>query len=307
MSEDNQSYKKRLDFEDQQEVLAVFGEYDSNLKRLEKKNNVVIYTRGHSATVCGGKNEVDMTIEEMIELKKNGIMKQDKRQGEALINTPSGKTIKPLSPKQSAYIKAIEEKDLVIAIGPAGTGKTFLACVEAVRSLERGEVDRVILTRPVVEAGEKLGFLPGDLYEKVDPYLKPLYDAFYTVMGPAKFQRYRKDEIIEIVPLAYMRGRTLDDAMVILDEAQNTSSTQMQMFLTRLGFNSKAVITGDITQIDLEKHKVSGLIEIQDILMDIEEVEFIYFTKSDVVRHKLVKRIIDAYYRFKKDKRFRED
>jgi len=200
----------------------------------------------------------------------------------------------------------MEEKDLVVSIGPAGTGKTFLACVQAVRCLERGEIERVILTRPLVEAGEKLGFLPGDLYEKVNPYLKPLYDAFYTLVGPAKFQRYRKDEAVEVVPLAYMRGRTLDDAFIILDEAQNASSGQMQMFLTRLGFNSKAVITGDITQVDLDKHQVSGLIEIQEVLKGIDGVEFVYFSKSDVVRHQLVKRIIDAYYRFKKDKRIQE-
>ncbi len=296
MNEDNQSFKKKIDFKDHHEALSVFGKYDDNLKRLEKKNNVVIHARGNSATILGSKKEVEMTVEELLKLR--GRKQSDNE--DTLMRTPTGKPIKPLSHRQKAYVRAMEEKDLVVVIGPAGTGKTFLACVEAARSLNKGEVERIILTRPVVEAGEKLGFLPGDLYEKVNPYLRPLYDAFYTIMGPVKFQKYRKDEVIEIVPLAYMRGRTFDDALIILDEAQNTSSTQMQMFLTRLGFNSKAVITGDITQVDIEKHQVSGLIEIQEILKDIEEVEFIYFTKADVVRHKLVKRIIDAYHKFKK-------
>lgn len=296
MNEDNQSFKKKIDFKDHHEALSAFGKYDDNLKRLEKKNNVVIHARGNSATILGSKKEVEMTVEELLKLR--GRKQSDAE--DTLMRTPTGKPINPLSHRQKAYVRAMEEKDLVVVIGPAGTGKTFLACVEAARSLNKGEVERIILTRPVVEAGEKLGFLPGDLYEKVNPYLRPLYDAFYTIMGPVKFQKYRKDEVIEIVPLAYMRGRTLDDALIILDEAQNTSSTQMQMFLTRLGFNSKAVITGDITQVDIEKHKVSGLIEIQEILKDIEEVEFIYFTKADVVRHKLVKRIIDAYHKFKK-------
>ncbi len=296
MNEDNQSFKKKIDFKDHHEALSAFGKYDDNLKRLEKKNNVVIHARGNSATILGSKKEVEMTVEELLKLR--GRKQSDDE--DTLMRTPTGKPIKPLSHRQKAYVRAMEEKDLVVVIGPAGTGKTFLACVEAARSLNKGEVERIILTRPVVEAGEKLGFLPGDLYEKVNPYLRPLYDAFYTIMGPVKFQKYRKDEVIEIVPLAYMRGRTLDDALIILDEAQNTSSTQMQMFLTRLGFNSKAVITGDITQVDIEKHQVSGLIEIQEILKDIEEVEFIYFTKADVVRHKLIKRIIDAYHKFKK-------
>ena len=296
MNEDNQSFKKKIDFKDHHEALSAFGKYDDNLKRLEKKNNVVIHARGNSATILGSKKEVEMTVEELLKLR--GRKQSDNE--DTLMRTPTGKPIKPLSHRQKAYVRAMEEKDLVVVIGPAGTGKTFLACVEAARSLNKGEVERIILTRPVVEAGEKLGFLPGDLYEKVNPYLRPLYDAFYTIMGPVKFQKYRKDEVIEIVPLAYMRGRTFDDALIILDEAQNTSSTQMQMFLTRLGFNSKAVITGDITQVDIEKHQVSGLIEIQEILKDIEEVEFIYFTKADVVRHKLVKRIIDAYHKFKK-------
>ncbi|MFH1416607.1 MAG: PhoH family protein [Elusimicrobiota bacterium] len=303
MNENNQSYKQKIDFQNQEEALAAFGEYDENLKELEKKNNVVIHARGQSATVFGRKEEVEDAIRELSRLKKRQGTRNTRPTAKALLSTPTGKSITPQGANQKAYLKAMRTKDLVVSIGPAGTGKTFLACAEAVNCLERGEVERVVLTRPVVEAGEKLGFLPGDLYEKINPYLKPLYDAFYALIGPVKFQKYRKDEVIEIVPLAYMRGRTLDDALVILDEAQNTSTGQMQMFLTRLGFNSKAIITGDITQVDLEKGQTSGLIEIQEVLKEIEEVEFIYFTKADVLRHKLVKRIIDAYYKFKRDKR----
>ncbi|MFW6135133.1 MAG: PhoH family protein, partial [Elusimicrobiota bacterium] len=263
--------------------------------------NVELYARGNAVTVSGNPDRVEKTINELMNLKAKKTKKTKQKDG-GLLRTPSGKPIKPLSQRQREYVKAMNNKDLVVAIGPAGTGKTFLACTQAVRSLKRGEVDRIVLTRPVVEAGEKLGFLPGDLQEKIDPYLRPLYDAFYTVMGPSKFHQYRKDDVIEIVPLAYMRGRTLDDAMIVLDEAQNASSGQMQMFLTRPGFNSKVVITGDITQVDLEKPTVSGLIEIQEVLKGIEGVEFIYFSQEDVVRHKLVKRIIDAYNRFKKNK-----
>lgn len=302
MSEKNPPSKKIIEFKTQKELLQVFGEYDKNLKELEKKNGVVINTKGNAAIIYGSKIKVEKTVKELEKLKNPDNKQIKSTDKNILITTPTGKVIKPLSQKQIEYMQAIQNKDLVISIGPAGTGKTFLACIEAIRSLNKGEVERIILTRPVVEAGEKLGFLPGDLYEKVNPYLKPLYDAFYALIGPEKFGRYRKENIIEIVPLAYMRGRTLDDAIIILDEAQNTTSNQMQMFLTRLGCNSKAVITGDITQVDLEQQNC-GLIEIQEILKGIKEVEFIYFTKSDVVRHHLVKRIIDAYTKFKRTKK----
>ncbi len=280
------------------EALAVFGEYDKNLKKLEKKNNVKIYARGNSATVEGSKENVEKTVSELEKLRFSA----EDSDMEKVISTATGKKIKPLGSKQKEYLKAMQERDLVVAIGPAGTGKTFLACVNAVKSLRTGEVDRIVLTRPVVETGEKLGFLPGDLQEKIDPYLRPLYDAFYTIMGPSKFHKYASDGIIEIVPLAYMRGRTLDDAMIVLDEAQNTSSGQMEMFLTRIGFNSRAVVTGDVTQIDLEKNRVSGLVEIQQILRNLSDIEFVYFSQKDVVRHQLVKRIIDAYKKFKETK-----
>ncbi len=294
----NNPIERKIVFKNQSDALRAFGEFDRNLKNLEKKYGIKILARGLEAVITGQKDDVEKTLKEM---KNTGeVSREDSVPG--LVKTLTGKSIKPMTPNQRFYVKAMKEKDLVVAIGPAGTGKTFLACAQAVIALENREVDRVILTRPVVEAGEKLGFLPGDLQEKVNPYLRPLYDAFYTIMGPKKFNRYREENIIEIVPIAYMRGRTLDDAMIILDEAQNTSSGQMQMFLTRMGFNSKTVVTGDITQVDLEKHEPSGLIEVQDVLKDIDGVEFIYFTGSDVVRHQLIKKIIDAYNNFQKNK-----
>jgi len=298
--------KERIEFENSYEAMAAYGQYDANLKKLEKENKVKIFARGNTAAVEGRKKDVEKTIQQLEELKR-GHRKAEMRKTEGeLLRTPSGKPVKPLSEKQKEYIKAMESNDLVVAIGPAGTGKTFLACVEAYRNLKQGEVDRIVLTRPVVEAGEKLGFLPGALQEKIDPYLRPLYDAFYTLMGPAKFHKLAQDGVIEIVPLAYMRGRTLDDAVIVLDEAQNTSSAQMKMFLTRIGFNSKAVVTGDITQIDLEHGAVSGLVEIQEILHGIKGVNFIYFSEADVVRHQLVKKIIDAYTKFKESRTDKE-
>ncbi|MFQ3676177.1 MAG: PhoH family protein, partial [Endomicrobiia bacterium] len=207
----------------------------------------------------------------------------------------NGEIIKPKTENQKLYLEFMEDYDIVVAIGPAGTGKTFLAVMSALMKLERGEVSKIVLTRPVVEAGEKLGYLPGDLYDKINPYLKPLYDAFFILIGQDKLRRYLDEEIVEIIPLAYMRGRTLNEAFVILDEAQNTVPEQMKMFLTRLGYNSQLVISGDITQIDIDHKKSSGLIQISKILKHIEEIKFIYFDEHDVIRHKLVKRIIKAY------------
>ena len=207
--------------------------------------------------------------------------------------------IVPRSEAQKEYIDLIKQYDMVIGIGPAGTGKTYLAMAMAVNALLKKQVSRIILARPAVEAGEKLGFLPGDLYEKVNPYLRPLYDALFDMMDTEKANSLIDKGIIEIAPLAFMRGRTLNDSFIILDEAQNTTSEQMKMYLTRLGFNSKTVITGDITQIDLPKDKISGLIEIKNILKDIKELRFVYFSEKDVVRHKLVKKIIMAYEKSK--------
>ncbi len=208
--------------------------------------------------------------------------------------------ILPKTPQQKHYVDAIQKFDIVVAIGPAGTGKTFLAVAAALRALRAGRVQRVVLTRPVVEAGERLGFLPGDLYEKVNPFLRPLYDAFYTLLGPEQFHRAREEGTIDIVPLAYMRGRTLDDAFVIVDEAQNTSGEQMKMVLTRMGFRSQIVITGDVTQIDIEDKAASGLVLTEQVLDKVEGIKFIYFTEKDVVRHELVKRIILAYTAWEK-------
>ena len=225
-----------------------------------------------------------------------------KRQAqEVIFTTPRGKQIKPKTLNQQRYVESVKKRDIVFAIGPAGTGKTYLAVVMAVKALRAKEVQRLVLTRPAVEAGEKLGFLPGDLQDKVDPYLRPLYDGLYDTLGGENTQKYIERNIIEIVPLAYMRGRTLEDAFVILDEAQNTTVEQMKMFLTRLGFGSKAVITGDITQVDLPPGQVSGLVHAQKILPAIQGIDFQYLTTVDVVRHPLVREIIKAYEQEGKD------
>jgi len=212
-----------------------------------------------------------------------------------IFTTPRGKKIRPRTEGQKVYVEAIKKNEVVFVIGPAGTGKTYLAVAMAVASLEKGEVVRIILTRPTVEAGEKLGFLPGGLEEKIEPYLRPLYDALYEMILAEKFQSFLERGIIEIAPLAYMRGRTLNDAFIILDEAQNTTYEQMKMFLTRLGFGSKIVITGDITQIDLPPRKPSGLVEVQSLFKDIKGIQTVYLTEKDVVRHRLVQEIVKAY------------
>jgi phosphate starvation-inducible PhoH-like protein len=209
--------------------------------------------------------------------------------------TVQGKRIVPRSAHQKNYVESVLSHDMVIAVGPAGTGKTFLAVACALRALQNGKVNRIVLTRPVVEAGERLGFLPGDLYEKINPYLKPLYDAFYSMIGPERFRFFREEETVEIVPLAYMRGRTIDNAFIILDEAQNTTPEQIKMFLTRMGSNSKIIVTGDPTQTDLLDRKQSGLVVAEKILSGIEGIDFVRFSDEDVVRHSLVKKIINAY------------
>ena len=215
--------------------------------------------------------------------------------------TPRGKQIKPKTIGQRNYINAIKKHDIVFGIGPAGTGKTYLAVIMAVVALKNKEVNRIVLVRPAVEAGEKLGFLPGDLQDKVNPYLRPLYDGLYDVLGMETAQKYMDRSIIEVAPLAYMRGRTLDDSFIILDEAQNTTPEQMKMFLTRIGFGSKAVITGDVTQVDLPKGNYSGLVEVQKILPNVEGISFQYLTEADVVRHPLVQKIILAYEAYQKE------
>jgi phosphate starvation-inducible PhoH-like protein len=226
----------------------------------------------------------------------------DPAEEDTILVTHRGKAVKPKTVGQKRYIEAINKYDIVFSIGPAGTGKTYLAMAMAVKALRSREISRIVLTRPAVEAGEKLGFLPGDLQEKVDPYLRPLHDALYDFLGMDTYQKYAERGIIEIAPLAYMRGRTLDDAFILLDEAQNTTPEQMKMFLTRLGFGSKAVITGDITQVDLPRGCFSGLEEVRFVLKDVKGIDFVYFSHRDVVRHELVQRIIAAYETWEKEK-----
>lgn len=294
----------------QKELMTILGEQDRNIKILEKTNKVEIYYypdpagEGFEIEILGNKENVEKTFLEIQNISGTVKPKTDNVQSvhKKSVNlkkyeylTYDGEIIKPKTETQKLYLESMDEYDIVIAIGPAGTGKTFLAVMSALMKLERGEVSRIVLTRPVVEAGEKLGYLPGDLYDKINPYLKPLYDAFFILIGQDKLRRYLDEEIVEIIPLAYMRGRTLSEAFIILDEAQNTVPEQMKMFLTRLGYNSQLVICGDVTQIDLDYKKSSGLVQITKILKHIEEIKFVYFNEHDVIRHKLVKQIIKAY------------
>jgi phosphate starvation-inducible PhoH-like protein len=299
----------------------LFGKYDIHLKMIEDAFDVKISARGEEILIEGGREDISRTqriisdLSDLIFLKgfylrpndvdfaiRRMLGDKDVSIKEIFTDTTPLETKKrliiPKSATQKRYLEAMKKHDIVIAIGPAGTGKTYLAMAMAVTSLMRKEVSRIILARPAVEAGEKLGFLPGTISEKVNPYLRPLYDAMYDMMELEKANRLIERGEIEIAPLAYMRGRTLNDSFVILDEAQNATSEQMKMFLTRLGFSSKSVITGDITQVDLPTERISGLIEIQKILSDIPGIEFIYFSDKDVVRHKLVQDIIKAYGRY---------
>src|SRR3989304_6105528 len=269
---------KHITIEDNAVAIALFGEAGENLKRLEKKLGVKLDTRGNVVSISGEK-DVHLT-----EIFMDTIYISFKK-----------KIISPKSPAQKRYIDTIRKYDIVFGIGPAGTGKTYLAMAMAVAALSKREVDRIILTRPAVEAGEKLGFLPGDLAQKVDPYLRPLYDALHDMVDFERSEKLMERGTIEVAPLAFMRGRTLNDSFVIMDEAQNTTTEQMKMFLTRLGLGSRAVITGDITQIDLPLAKPSGLVEAQKILQDVEGIGFSYFTEKDVVRHPLVQDVIRAY------------
>ena len=296
---------------------TLFGVHDQNIKFLESLLDIQINARGHNLTVTGEPKDVataEQILQDFADLFAEGRQFTDRELREAFTQiaedrayslrdyftrsrfSPAGKKqVAPKSAMQRKYIETIQQKDIVFGIGPAGTGKTYLGVAMAVQSLMQKQVNRIVLARPAVEAGEKLGFLPGDLQEKVDPYLRPLYDALFDLVDYERVTRLLEKRVIEIAPLAFMRGRTLSDAFVILDEAQNTTSEQMKMFLTRIGFSSKAVITGDVTQIDLPTGKRSGLVEAERVLAGIDGIEFIYFSEKDVVRHKLVQMIIKAY------------
>ncbi|MBE6700529.1 MAG: PhoH family protein [Ruminococcaceae bacterium] len=278
--------------------IKISGDSIDNVRRCEK----LIRHLSKTAEMCEDLSEqtVNYAISMCLEDKLSEIENLD---GECICITPKGKPIKAKTIGQKNYVKAIEKNTISFGVGPAGTGKTYLAVAMAVTALRRREVNRIILTRPAVEAGEKLGFLPGDLQTKIDPYLRPLYDAMYEMLGMESFQRHMEKGTIEIAPLAYMRGRTLDDSFIILDESQNTTPEQMKMFLTRLGFNSKAVITGDITQIDLPDGKSSGLKQALNVISGIEGISVTYLTSRDVVRHSLVTKIIEAYDKFEKNRK----
>ncbi len=301
-------------------IETLFGSYDENLKHLESLFNVRIRTQGHDLLVEGETpdlDKVDRVVGGLSSLLKDGykLSNSDVKTASDLVAqdetvdirdhflkgslTAAGKRrVSPKTVNQRRYLDAIEQNDIVFGVGPAGTGKTYLAMAQAVAFLVAKKVNRIILARPAVEAGEKLGFLPGDLQEKVNPYLRPLYDALYDMLDVERVARYLERGTIEIAPIAFMRGRTLNDSFVILDEAQNTTSEQMKMFLTRLGFGSKAVITGDVTQIDLPTGRMSGLVEAIKVVHEIDGISFIYFDERDVVRHKLVQQIVKAYEAF---------
>lgn len=314
-----------ISFDRMEQAVSLFGSFDENIKLIEKKYDVDVICRGTDMKVSGDEENVALAVRAvngLLGLINRGetLNEQNVRYVTDLVDdgdedklasmgndcicvTVKGKPVKPKTLGQEKYIQAIEENSIVLGIGPAGTGKTYLAVAMAVRAFRAKEVNRIILTRPAVEAGEKLGFLPGDLQQKVDPYLRPLYDGLFDMLGAESFQKYQERGSIEVAPLAYMRGRTLDDSFIILDEAQNTTAEQMKMFLTRLGFNSKMVVTGDITQIDLPDGKRSGLVEAMKILKNVDDIKTVRFTEKDVVRHKLVQDIIKAYEKFEEAKK----
>lgn len=319
---------ERIDFDrlasDEEVHKELFGNLDENIKIIEENFNVKISLKSEFIEILGEPRDIEMvkvlltnlvdiirkqqtldkkTLIYSIELIKSGDMRSvGDLLNNTLVYTSMGKPIKAKTVGQAKYIESINNNDIVFGIGPAGTGKTYLAVAAAVREFKNKKVNRIILTRPAVEAGESLGFLPGDLQMKVDPYLRPLYDALFEILGQETYNKYVEKGMIEIAPLAYMRGRTLDSAFIILDEAQNTTNEQMKMFLTRLGYGSKVVVTGDITQIDLPRGKASGLKNVLKILDGVKGIDIIYLGKKDIVRHPLVQRIITAYEKFEKRK-----
>ncbi len=317
MNDKTENNQEEITFNDNNLARQLFGEHNSHLKRLAGLIGVVIHARGNTVFIQGPPFAVALAknvLEQLYGLIRSNypiylndidyavrVVSENHRARlrdiflDTVYITSKKQSITPKSRAQKEYIDAIRAHDIVFGIGPAGTGKTYLAMAMAVSAFSKGEASRIILTRPAVEAGEALGFLPGDLAEKVDPYLRPLYDALHDMMRFEKAAAMMQQGVIEVAPIAFMRGRTLNDAFVILDEAQNTTTEQMKMFLTRIGFNSKAVITGDVTQIDLPQGRSSGLIEARDILRDIDGIRFVFFSKIDVVRHRLVQDIINAY------------
>ncbi|TJX14724.1 PhoH family protein [Tissierella creatinini] len=315
--------EKTIAIDNHSTINEIFGEFDENLEIIKREVNVDIVVRDNALKIYGDEVAVELgekllyNLIEIVQTYKT-LEKQDLIYAiklvlegkdhllkdllkEVVCVTATGKSIKPKTLGQKRYVDSIRHNDIVFGIGPAGTGKTYLAMAMAVQAFKNKEVNRIILTRPAVEAGENLGFLPGDLQEKVDPYLRPIYDALFEILGFEVYERYLEKGLIEVAPLAYMRGRTLDSAYVILDEAQNTSNEQMKMFLTRLGFGSKAIITGDVTQIDLPKGKQSGLKSVIKVLDNVKGIDFIHFSKHDIVRHPLVQRIIDAYEKYESE------
>jgi len=318
-------FERLINIDRMETAVSLFGSFDENVRLIEREFNVRVIVRGAELKIQGDVEDVmqaEKAVEGMLHLLGKGealneqnvryVISMTKDGNEEALHamgsdcvciTAKGKPIKAKTLGQKKYIEAIRKKTIVLGVGPAGTGKTYLAVAMAVNAFRAKEVERIILTRPAVEAGEKLGFLPGDLQQKVDPYLRPLYDALFDMLGAEQFQRYQERGNIEVAPLAYMRGRTLDDSFIILDEAQNTTPEQMKMFLTRLGFGSKIVVTGDITQIDLPDGKRSGLVDVIRILKHVEDIETIRFSEKDVVRHKLVQDIIKAYEKFEEGKK----
>lgn len=314
-----------INIENSEQAISLFGNYDQNIKLIEKEYDVKVLCRSDEIKIVGeleniekaeravnsllnlissGENLDNQNIRYAMDLVDSHMESElGKLTGDCICITSSGKPVKPKTVGQREYTDAIENNTIVLGVGPAGTGKTYLAVAMAVKAFREKKVNRIILTRPAVEAGEKLGFLPGDLQQKVDPYLRPLYDALFEMLGSEHFQKYQERGNIEVAPLAYMRGRTLDDSFIILDEAQNTTPEQMKMFLTRLGFGSKIVVTGDITQVDLPAGKKSGLIQAMRILKNVEDISVNKFTEKDVVRHRLVQDIIRAYEKAENKKR----
>ena len=317
--------EQRISIERMEEALNLFGSFDENIRLLETEFQVQVVNRGGEIVVSGEPENVMLAVkavQALLTLSNKGESISDQhvryvtglvRSGQAeriseltqdvICITSKGRPVKPKTIGQKEYVNAIMKKTVTIGVGPAGTGKTYLAVAAAVAAFRDKQVNRIILTRPALEAGARLGLLPGDLQSKVDPYLRPLYDALFDMLGAETYQKYLERGNIEVAPLAYMRGRTLDDSFIILDEAQNTSREQMKMFLTRMGFGSKVVITGDVTQIDLPADKVSGLKEAMKVLRDVEGVAVCKLTKEDVVRHVMVQRIIEAYAKFEEKKK----